>query len=327
MMGKKLMDKMRAEKDTFIAGCVNNPYFIDGCSQMAAPSVAAKIWDQIEASGEYAFGLAHAQGYSFTGAWSAYFKANYYREFITACLITDPKKVPQYLTDAKRHDLAVLPPDINASDSYFTLTDEGLRFGLSNVKYLGVVAQREILQARPFVGLEDFLEKIERRRCNNRIVSNLIRVGAFDSLGPRDVHLKKFYELTGQLDMELPDFSDPAVLRNIELELLGLYVSSTPLDPYREQLADCVTDTDDVNENGLCEVGGFIQRIKEIQDRRGRKMCFIDLAYDDIMINIIVFGDKYADIVHLLAVDVPVRCKVKKLKKGICLEHMTRLDY
>src|SRR3954470_12043827 len=327
MMGKKLSAQMRAEKDSFIAGCMKNQEFVDGCGRSAPQPIASNIWDQIEASGEYAFGLAHAQGYSFISCWGAWFKTHFYREYMTACLQTDPKKTPDYLSDLKRHDVSVLPPDINVSGSHFTLTDEGLRFGLSNVKYLGIVAQREIIEKRPYVGLEDFLEKREKKKCNDRIVANLIRIGAFDTLGPRDVYLKKFYELVGKLDAEIPDFSDPKVVRAIEVELFGLYISSSPMDPYLGELDKCVLRTDDLKEEQNAEVGGLIHRVKEIEDKKGNKMAFLDVARDDIIVNITIFSDKYEKYKFLLAEDAPVKCDVVKLKKGVALDKLNRLDF
>lgn len=177
-IGKKIPDKLKAEREHFINGALNNGYTED---------FANKIFDIFEHYGSYGFNKSHSVGYSLLSYATAYYKANYPVEFLTALLnsVTDDlDKTNMYIGEALRLGILVLPPDINESGEYFTINEEGnIRFGLSAIKGLGKSAVNNIISSRknkPFKSFTDFIERTTKVDKSN--LQSLLRVGAFNNL-------------------------------------------------------------------------------------------------------------------------------------------------
>jgi DNA polymerase-3 subunit alpha len=187
-MGKKIPEIMEQEKQRFLAGALQKGY---------SREEAEAVFRLIEPFAGYAFNKAHAVSYALVAYWTAYFKANYPEEFMTAVLNTrlgNLEKAAAAIHECQRMGIPVLPPDVSFSDVYFTIETlpdgrAGIRVGLAAIKNVGEGAVEPIVRARreggPFRSLEDFCRRCDLRGMNRRTLEALIKAGALDSLGER----------------------------------------------------------------------------------------------------------------------------------------------
>ena len=272
-MSKKKAKDIARERDAFIHG--DKERNITGCVANGIPAKTAEaIYDEIYDFANYAFNKAHAVSYAVVAYQTAYFKYHFTKEYMAALLtsvLDNSDKVAGYINECKDCGIALLPPDINRSADRFTVEEGGIRFGLVAIKNIGrgfiqaVMHQRE--QA-PFTSLYDFCDRMMGSDINKRAVENLIRSGAFDSLGAKRSQLIHVYEsvmdavadshrqnLDGQIDffsmaagisekqdvkeIPLPDIDEftPQELMLMEKATTGLYLSGHPMDQYRDAVA------------------------------------------------------------------------------------------
>lgn len=188
-MGKKIPSEMKKQEEMFIDGCVKN-----GMSKQKALS----IFQLIAPFAGYGFNKAHAACYATIAFRTAYLKANYSVEFMTALLTAESRgttgpikneKIAQAVAECKRLNVEVLRPDINKSEAEFAIEDHSrIRFGLSAVKNVGSAAIESILNAKslkPFTDLFDFCSRIELSKVNKKTLESLIKAGAMDDFGNR----------------------------------------------------------------------------------------------------------------------------------------------
>lgn len=188
-VGKKIPEEMAAQMEKFKKGIVANGQ---------TEEFAEKLWKLFEPFQSYGFNKAHAASYGMVAYQTAYMKANYSVEYMTALLTAesdDKDKVTAALNECIRMKIKVLPPDINESDIGFTivpvsdsLEGKGIRFGLSAIKNVGEAATTAILSARKgkkFLSFADFLSKIDGRKVNKKVLESLIKVGAMSAFGSR----------------------------------------------------------------------------------------------------------------------------------------------
>ncbi len=236
---------------------------------------ASKIFDDIEFFANYGFNKSHAADYAVITVQTAFLKAHYPHEYMAALLsvyFDDAAKVTTFLSECKRLNIPILPPDINGSALDFdiqTLPDgtRGIRFGLAAIKNAGIGALQHLIAARDeggvFVDLEDLCQRVDLRHVGKRALESLVKVGALDSFGTRPQLIAGLDRIlnhstschkareTGQIGL----FGDMAVanddllqhLPNLEevpqrqmldweKELMGIYISQHPIDPILEQL-------------------------------------------------------------------------------------------
>jgi len=338
VVGKKLIDKIPALKDEFYAGCKANAAFLEQCNGNPDKTIA-KLWMGIEASGSYLFNKSHSVGYALVASWEAWLKTYYYPEFVTACLMTvDDDEMPRYVRHARTHDLRILPPDINVSKRSFTLTNEGVRYGLTSVRNVGAVAYNDILRCRPFSSLEELLDKVTRAKVNKRVVLNLIRLGAFDTMHPEDTRaeLEEFYygamKTPKAAREKIPDYSDMLAMYRLEKELVGSFILHDPMQQY-EHIVErtCLSDPeqiDDMESGALCMIGGMVSKIKKHTTRGGDAMAFISLTFHERDFDAVVFPDAYRAYRSFLKIDAPVVVRaIKTNKGGVQVTALERLDF
>jgi DNA polymerase-3 subunit alpha len=171
--------------------------FIQGAAERGIPADAAeRIFADIEYFANYGFNKAHAADYAVITCQTAYLKAHYPVEYMTALLTVERhniEKVGILIGECRAMGIEVLPPDINASAAHFTIEDRpsgpAIRFGLGAVKNVGEGAIEVILQERaaggPFATIDDFCRRVDLRQVNRRAVESLIRVGALSAFGER----------------------------------------------------------------------------------------------------------------------------------------------
>jgi DNA polymerase-3 subunit alpha len=264
-ISKKKEEVMQEVRNDFVQGCL---------AHQIDKRIADKIFNFIVHFAGYGFNKSHSAAYAMISYQTAYLKANYPVEFMTALLSSEKDntdKVVLYIDEAKHMGLKVLPPDVNESFPQFTVVAaDTIRFGLAAVKNVGQTAIDAIIQGRikrnRFKSFFDLTEHVDLRVVNRKVLESLIKCGAFDSTGVFRSRLYEVLEQTlaqsgeiqkdresGQMSFfdslgaeaafekgarrlpEIPEWKDEVLLAN-EKEMLGFYVTGHPLDRFKKEL-------------------------------------------------------------------------------------------
>ncbi len=263
-ISKKKEDVMQAEKVNFVEGAVKH-----GVDKR----IAEKIFNLIAHFAGYGFNKSHSAAYAMVSYETAYLKANYPVEFMTALLSSEKDntdKIVLYIDEAKRMGIQVLPPDVNESFPQFTVVGKGaIRFGLAAVKNVGQTAIDSIIQARikrnRFKSFFDFTENVDARVVNRKVIESLTKCGAFDSMGLFRSQLFAILDsalaVAGEVQKDrqsgqstlfdslgaasgfggpqevpiIPEWPEHEKLLN-EKETLGFYVTGHPLARYQREI-------------------------------------------------------------------------------------------
>ncbi|MBQ7465888.1 MAG: DNA polymerase III subunit alpha, partial [Oscillospiraceae bacterium] len=270
-ISKKKAEQIKKERQAFVYG--DESRGICGCIANGIPEATANaIYDEIYDFANYAFNKAHAVSYAVVAYQTAWFKCHHVREYMAALLtsvLDNTDKVTEYIAECKNCGIELLPPDINRSDDRFTVEGGGIRFGLVAIKNIGRGFVQAIMRKRQeegdFVSFQDFCSKmIDCTEMNRRAVENLIRAGAFDSLGARRSQLMEVYQrvldavasqrksnVDGQMDFfgmaagsrgggsmiplpDIPEFTADQLVF-MEKETTGLFISGHPMVNYRHK--------------------------------------------------------------------------------------------
>ncbi len=267
-MSKKIPEVMQKEKLNFIAGAREKEF---------SAEVAAEVFALIEPFAGYAFNKAHSVSYALIAYQTAYLKANYPAEYITAFLITNadqPEKVASAVAECRRLGITVLPPDINHSQVTFSIeknddSTPAISFGLAAIKNVGLGAMETVIAERnkggEFKSIEDLCRRSDLRGVNKRVMESLIKAGALDSLGNRGTLLHNINSIlslaqreqrlreTGQSTMfDLWGETMPPPMPSLDLEtagismkekltwereLMGVYLSEHPFSSFDSRSA------------------------------------------------------------------------------------------
>ncbi len=191
-MSKKNPAEMEKEKPKFIAGAKKNKI---------PEAKAKKIFEQMETFAGYGFNKSHSTAYAMISYQTAYLKAHYPSEFMSALLTSEKSnrdKVIKYISVCKEMGINVLPPDINESMRDFSVAGENIRFGLAAVKNVGESAVDSIIESRTkdgrFKTFYDFCTRVDLRKINKRVVESLIKCGSFDLMGYKRRPLMEGYD-------------------------------------------------------------------------------------------------------------------------------------
>ena len=272
-MGKKKLDVMAEERKNFIYGVTDEKgnVIIPGAIRNGVDEKSAsKIFDEMAEFAKYAFNKSHAACYAVVAYETAYLKTYYPTEFFAAMLnsfMTTTDKISLYINECKKMNIQIQRPDINLSYSNFTVSGDGIVFGLSAIKNVGTNAVEAITKERDaggkFSSFVDFCKRMASEVVNKKCIESMIKAGAFDSLEPnRNTLLCGFEDLldtiasdrrkglSGQVNLFdgpsnesslyqlMPQKElDKKYLLSMEKEVLGMYVSGHPLDSF-------VSDTD-----------------------------------------------------------------------------------
>ncbi len=268
-MSKKKAAVMQKERQNFVYG--NEEEQVPGCIARGIPErVANKIYDEMIDFAKYAFNKSHAAAYAVVAYQTAWLKYYYPLEFMAALMtsvIDNSSKVSEYILTCRQMGIAILAPDINESEGVFSVSDQGIRYGLSAIKSVGRPVTESVLKERQkglFLDLSDFIERMSGRDINKRTVENLIKAGAFDSFPANrrqmmmvygqimdQISQKKKTELEGQMSLfdfvpeeekeaykipmpSVPEYGKEDLLA-FEKEVLGFYISGHPLEEYETQ--------------------------------------------------------------------------------------------
>jgi DNA polymerase-3 subunit alpha len=318
-MGKKDKAKMAKQREKFLAGAAGN-----GIDQVTAD----RLFEGITKFAEYAFNKAHSAAYAVLSYQTAYLKANYPLEYLTALLIHEQgsaDKVAATIVDCRAHGIEVLPPDVNVSGVDFSVAGDAIRFGLGAIKNIGVAACGAVVAERskdgPFTSRDDLLERLAAiPEVNFRAVQSLVESGACDSLDDRNrllFNLDKGWEsaagaardrAAGQttlfeempIEQSVPPSVQPMSSEDrlrLEKELLGLYLSDHPLKRVAAELAR-LTDaqaleiTSDIQGQEV-RVGGLVRERRRVVTKKGQIMAYVELEDLTGTIDVILFPRQY----------------------------------
>ncbi|MHB8855322.1 MAG: DNA polymerase III subunit alpha [Bellilinea sp.] len=288
--------QMQNLKDKFVRGAGNR--------QQIAPSLAEKIWDMMAAFAGYGFPKAHAASYAQVAWNSAWCKAHYPAEFLSAVLANWGGYYSQrvYLMEARRLGFTPRPPHINFSGRECTVVYPGgsavLYLGLDQVRDLTNRTIQRIIQQRPFHSLEEFLLRVDPRLAE---AQNLIRCGALAGLGsiPGLLHqLGTGTRKPGQPSLfesepaiDEPDWT-PIERVAAQQEILGIGVDAHPLDLYAEQLRriQAISTVEALGTSGKkITVAGVRQSHRRSKTSSGEWMAFLTLEDFDGMLDVVLF--------------------------------------
>ncbi len=247
--------------------------FLEHSKKYVSEESAAKLFDDIVGFAGYAFNKSHAAAYAVLAYRTAYLKAHFPAEFLASLMTSvlgNRGALAEYMAEASRLGIKMLPPSVNESAMDFSANENGIRYGLSALKNVGIGFVNRLLDDRAKNGLylsfPDFTERLYGRDMNRKQLETLIKSGAFDCLGVYRSRLlekldevltrasdKKKEAVSGQLSLfsgENADFSDQTeypdipefplrVLLNLEREASGMYFSGHITDEYTENASDC----------------------------------------------------------------------------------------
>lgn len=336
-MGKKKVDIMDKEKAKFMAGAKANTIDADK---------AERVFDLMAKFAGYGFNKSHSAAYALIAYQTAYLKAHYPAQFMTAllsCDMSNTDKIVVYINECRENNISVLPPDINESVHDFRVVDDQIRFGLAAVKNVGDSAIDSIIEERqkdgPYTSLSDFCNRIDSRRVNSRVIESLIKSGSFDSIGYKRSQLMAVVDIaldqakavqrdkqSGQMSLfgvsqetetseinklNMPDIDEWEERKRLryEKETVGFYLTGHPLENSIHEIKT-ITDTDIKSLEG-CGEGqtvrvGGLFRSHRQLKSKNGAMAFAVL--EDLLdaVEVIIFPDIYSSCSHLLNSTEPV---------------------
>jgi len=352
-IGKKTPEIMEQQRKAFIDGAVKNK--VD-------KRIAEKIFSLIEHFAGYGFNKSHSAAYAMISYRTAYLKANYPVEFMTALLTSekdDTDKIVEYIDEAERMGIKILPPDVNESYANFTMINKNeIRFGLSAVKNVGEGAIEFIIEARKkygkFASLYEFCERTDSRLVNKKVMESLIKCGAFDSLGLKRSQLMAILSevmesvaaahkesVIGQMtffaqsgsSQKTPDIKEwpENQLLTFEKEMIGFYITGHPLAKYEKILKEYSTAVSaglrSLEDGQKIWFGGIINKIKNtVTKRAGEKMAIMMVEDMEGSVEALVFPNAYKNISRHIVLNAAIfingRLDLKEERPKIIVEEI-----
>lgn len=263
---------------------------------------ASSIWEKVLQFSIYGFNKSHSAGYALQSYQDACLKTYEVLDFYASLLTLEEAKIARVIREAMGMGVQILPPDINESNESFIVSNNAVRFGLSGIKGVGDAIARHVMERRPFDSYDDMMTKIEISKCNSRARQALCEAGAFDCWGARSkwVLEKNDKDELVRVDRAYGDDEIGA----LERSRLGFSLSTNALRTGDDVLAKRLDTEDEFDMRGDGEpaiVGGEVTAVKEITDRKGGLMAFVDLAWRNNTYSATFFSGVYAPHRHLLS--------------------------
>ncbi len=334
-MGKKNAAEMAQQRERFITGA----------TALGFPAKKiARIFELMEQFAGYGFNKSHSAAYAYLAYLTAYLKAHYSVEFMSALLTSESgnmDKVVKYINECREMGIAVLPPDVNHSDLNFTPSGEAIRFGLGAVKNAGQGAVEAIVLARqeggPFTSIYNFCERVNLGAVNRRVIESFVKAGALDSTGANRAQLTEALDralesgMRAQRDQamgqhglfaafveehkteyplaKLPDWTMEQKLAG-EKEMLGIYVSGHPLDRFKDKVMDLATHytdkLEDLEKGAEVKLCGILTNIVRKTNREGKYWASLKIDDRRGTADAMVFATRYEELLSELKEDAAV---------------------
>ena len=348
-MSKKKAAEMEKNREYFINGKLapDGSIEIEGCLRRGISyEAAASIFSDMETFAQYAFNKSHAAAYAVLAYETGYLKYYYPKEFMASLMSSvmgDATSIAKYIRNCKEMNIDVLPPSVHESFSDFVATDDGIRFGLMGVKSVGESVVDAIIFARETSGIPrtfaDFVRNIDISKINKRAIESLIKAGAFDCIEKNRAVLMAVYQqeiegaqqearntISGQISLfqinegamqeaglnkrlpKINNFSKSQILE-LEKEVMGIYISGHPLEPYAEKIKEYSTVTSDVinseesetlQNNSRVVICGLVASMRKLTTKKSQLMAFVNLEDLFGSAEIVVFPKVYQKSVHML---------------------------
>ncbi len=308
-MGKKKKEEMDRQRIRFV----------DGAKEKGVNAAkASSIFDLVQKFAGYGFNKSHAAAYAYIAYQTAWLKANYPAEFLAASMSLDranTDKLAIFLKEARRTEVAVLPPHINHSQPDFSVKDGAIVYALSAVKNVGEGAMALIAQERetngPYRDLMDFAERLDLKQVGKRSLENLARAGAFDGLcasraqsfAAADLLIRTSAAMAEERNSDqaglfaldtapalakpkLPIVEPwtPQVQLDEERAAVGFYFSGHPLDDYETELKrlNVVAYTEAVQRaksgRSAMQMAGVIRTVRMRRSKTGKPFAWVELS-------------------------------------------------
>ncbi|MBK6704354.1 MAG: DNA polymerase III subunit alpha [Caulobacteraceae bacterium] len=310
-MGKKQPAEMAKQKTRFIEGATQR-----GVSE----GKASHIFDLVEEFAGYGFNKSHAAAYAVVAYQTAYLKAHYLVDFMAASMsldLSNSDNLASFVQDAKRVNVPILPPDLNASEADFNverMEDGGLgvRYALGAVRNVGLAAMESVVSERKrggkFKALYDFAERIDSKAINRRQLENLAKAGALDTMEPDRARALAACEIIAAYAQRVAEerassqaslfgaeepSARPAFPKapawsaqdrlDAERESVGFYLSGHPLSDFFIDAGDRYSSYADILEEGETEpraymMAGVVRRVQYRPAMSGGTLAFVSMS-------------------------------------------------
>jgi DNA polymerase-3 subunit alpha len=343
-MGKKKLEEMAKQRERFVRGAVAKGF---------PEKKIIKIFDLMEQFAGYGFNKSHSAAYAYLAYVTAYLKAHYAVEFMSALLTSESgstDKIVKYIGECREMGIRVLPPDVNESDLNFTPAGAAIRFGLGAVKNVGQGAVEAIVVARNnegrFKSIFDFCERVNLGAINRRVIESLVKAGAMDSLNGNRAQLTEAIDramesglrslrdremgqagLFGLADdhkeheyplAKLPQWTPQQMLAG-EKEMLGIYVSGHPLDRFSDKVCELATHTTDkleeVQKAQLVSLCGLLTNIQRKTTKEGKHWAFMKFDDGHGTVDAMLFSTRYDELLPFIKDDAAVLLKATVMRE------------
>lgn len=304
--------------------------FIDGClSQGYSKEKAKELYALIEKFADYGFNKSHSVAYGYVAYQLAYLKANYPLYFFAAILSNEASSDTTKLhciQECKAYHVDILPPSVNYSTDRFMVENGHIRYSLLSIKNVGYAGYKAIVEERKnglFQDIFDFMIRMDESKLSKKMIESLVDAGAFDEFGLSRNTIKNNLDMISDygsfknsLNIDekpiLTIYNDsPMEKLNKEKAVLGIYLSMHPIELMKEKI-----NVPYVNVSSLYDYVGKnvniiiqLQRVKNITDRKGNEMCFIEGFDESGSVDGVVFASRFKSVA------------ISLVKGNICLIH------
>ncbi len=327
IMGKKIPAEMAKEK----------PKFFEGAKEKGVPlATVEKVWAQLEAFAHYGFNKSHAAVYALVSYQTAWLKTHHHLEFMASVMtmdLNDVDKLSGYVVDLKKSRVEIISPDINQSNSDFTVKDGKIVYSLAAIKSVGIDVAKKVVQVRgdvPFRDIFDFADRVNLSTISKSAFENMARSGCFDSLDRNRLKLLKNFDILTnyaksqnnnvkhqslfddiQEDIPKPalrtfqDWSDAQRLAEEQISV-GFYLSAHPISGYKNSYSFSVitpistildwqdSSPENFGSKKFIKVAGIIEKVNKRNSSTGGTMAFIKISDDTGEIEVFLSPQSYS---------------------------------
>ncbi len=314
-------------QELFITNSIDRGYALEDVEQ---------VWHEIVecSAGGYNFNKSHAASYAMLSFQTAYLKCYYPIHFYSSLMTSEKTDtdgqgmIEQYIFEAKEKEIKILPPDINLSSDDFIPTKDGILYRITAIKDVGDSAIKGIEHIRPIQSFQDMLERRQTNKIKKNVITSLIKAGCFDFDNPDRSHLLWELEMSLRKPKQIKDGYEPEKLEyndrikaKWEREVLGVYLSSHPMEKYGFK------PLDSFNDNDTALQGGEVYDLRVFKDKNKNEMCFAFLSTLYGNVKVVIFSNSWnEEIKEMMRIGNIVLVKGRRSGSDILLDKMEVLE-